>query len=61
MTAIMVSPVLYVCDSCQAEADGTTARMPKGWREERFTRIPGRREDDFIGHLCPECIPPEAT
>lgn len=66
MTAIMCSPVLYVCDGgrCKAEAMGTTARLPEGWRESGRTevRVDGSNEiiDTWVGHLCPRCVPPES-
>lgn len=65
MTAIMCSPVLYVCDSgtCGSEAMGTTARMPTGWREHKRTVLhrsrPSAPSEQWVGHLCPKCIPPE--
>ena len=67
MTAIMVSPVLYRCDGkgCRAEVDGTTARLPTGWVEWGTTRVvvkgTGEKLDEWVGHLCRKCQPPEAT
>ncbi len=67
MTAIMCSPVLYVCDGCQHEAMGTTVRLPKGWREDLRHRAPRTPEHgspyfapvEYLGHLCISCRPPE--
>ena len=57
MTRILVTGALYLCDGCGAEAEGNTARLPKGWKEwERKLDA----ADLYLGHLCPKCQPPEA-
>lgn len=58
MTMILTSPALYVCDGCGLEVEGTTARLPKGWREW-FRQSPVEKHD-YVGHACPPCAAPEA-
>lgn len=48
MSVILVTPVVYVCDGCGADRDGTTARLPTGWVEHP---TPERLE-----HRCVECL-----
>lgn len=63
MTAIMISQVLYVCDSatCGAEVVGHTGRLPDGWREWKREQFRNRFCELYIGHLCPKCVAPEGT
>lgn len=62
MTAHFIRPMLYTCDGprCKAEAEGTNVRLPEGWREQVVTKEWDHAEAVYA-HLCPRCVPPEAS